>query len=44
MRNSKPQYLWGSGWGFSKRLKREMPFFGTRVSAISIDYLPSICG
>jgi hypothetical protein len=36
--NSKPQYWWGNGRGFSKCLERETPFFGTHVSAIWIHY------
>ena len=32
VRNSKPQYWWGSAWGFSKSLERETPFFGTQIS------------
>ena len=29
--------LWGSGWGFSKRLERETPFFGTAVALVRED-------
>jgi hypothetical protein len=35
VRNSKLQWRRGSGWGFSKRLERETPFFGTRHSCSS---------
>jgi hypothetical protein len=43
LRNSKPQYQWGIGGGFSKRLERDVSFFGTpSMSSVYASKLRSI--
>ena len=36
VRNSTPQYWRGSGWGFSKSLERETPFFEHDIFVLQV--------